>query len=204
MAFRERYNTLRKDTNLEYISNFHNWGPKAGASIYHPHYQILSIPVVPPDVAYSLDGSFKYFKEHKRCVHCTQITWEKKQKKRIITEDKNAIAFAPFVSKEPFEMRVFLKKHSPFFEEASDEDLKSVAKVLQASLRKLEKAVKNVNYNFFIHTAPIKERSKYKHYHWHIEIVPRLNISAGLELDTNIEVNSVDPDEAAKILRNAK
>lgn len=203
-AFRERYNSLKEDENLEYISNFHNWGPRSGASIYHPHYQILGIPVVPPDVAYSLDGSLKYFRKHKKCVHGAQITWERKQKKRIILEDKNVIAFAPFVSKEPFEMRVFVKKHNPFFEESSDEELKSVAKVLQGALKRLETAVKNVNYNFFIHTAPIKKRGVYQHYHWHIEIVPRLNISAGLELGTNIQVNSVDPNEAARLLRNAR
>lgn len=202
-AFRERYLHLLKDKNLAYISNFHNWGPRTGASIYHPHYQILGIPVVPPDVRYSLEGSLRYFKEYKKCVHCAQIAWEKRQKKRLIFEDKYSVAFAPFVSKEPFEMRVFIKKHAPFFEEAGDEELKSATNVLQGALKRLERVVKNVNYNFFIHTAPVKNKNTYKYYHWHVEVVPRLNISAGFELGTNIEVNSFDPDEAASLLRNA-
>jgi len=202
-AFKDRYKELSKEGCVSYISNFHNWGPRTGASIYHPHYQILGVPIVPPEVNSSLEGSAKYFNKNKKCVHCTQISWERKQKKRVVFEDKNAIAFAPFVSKEPFEMRVFLKKHRPFFEDTTEEELKSVAKVLQKATQKLEKTIRNVNYNFFIHTAPVKNRGKYKHYHWHVELVPRTNISAGFELSTNIEVNSVSPDEAAKLLRNA-
>ena len=53
-SLRDRYLMLLNDPYLEYISIFQNFGPKAGASIYHPHYQILSIPVVPPDVSHSV------------------------------------------------------------------------------------------------------------------------------------------------------
>lgn len=203
-AFRERYHYLSSHKDIAYISNYHNWGPKTGASIYHPHYQILGIPVVPPEVTVSLMGSRRYFKENKKCAHCVQIAWEKKQKKRIVAEDKNAILFTPFVSKEPFEMRVFLKKHTSFFEDTNDEELKSVVGCLHNALNKLEKSIPNISYNFFIHTAPVEKRDTYKHYHWHVEIVPRLNISAGFELGTDIQVNPMDPDDAAKSLRNAK
>ena len=203
-AFRERYRKLSEDKNLSYISIFHNWGPKAGASVYHPHYQILGIPVVPPDVGHSLRGSFNYNKRHKKCVHCIQIDWEKKQKKRIIFEDRYAISFSPFVSKEPFEMRIFPKTHRPFFEEMRDGELTHVVSALQKSLQKLEKGLNGPDYNFFIHTAPVHNKRSYNHYHWHIEVVPRTNISAGFELGTDIEINPLSPDEAAKFLKQAK
>jgi len=203
-AFRERYRSISEDKNVSYITIFHNWGPRAGASMYHPHYQILAIPVIPPDAEHSLHGSSKYFKKHKKCVHCVQIKWEKKEKKRIIFENKDVIVFAPYASKEPFEMRVFLKKHKSYFEDSTDAELKSVSSALQYSLKKLEKALGNPNYNFFIHTAPLKDKDKYSHYHWHIEIMPRLNISAGFELSTNVEINSTDPDISAKILKDCK
>jgi len=204
MAFQDRYRDLAKDKKLANISIYHNWGPRTGASIYHPHYQMLAIPVIPPDVYRSLRGSNKFFRKYKTCVHCRQISWERKQKKRIIYENDNAIVFAPFVSKEPFEMRVFNKQHSPYFEDLSKEDLMYAVDALQNAIKKLEKAIKNVQYNFFIHTAPLKDKSKYKHYHWHIEIFPRMNISAGFELSTALEINPMDPDEAAKLLRNVR
>ena len=200
-AFQERYKMITKQKCSAYVSIFHNWGPKAGASIYHPHYQIISIPVVPPDIKHSLNGSTQYFKKNKKCVHCSMIAWEKKNKKRIVYENKEAIVFTPFVSREPFEMRIFPKKHFAYFEDFSKNEMKWVVEALQKALIKIEKNLHDADYNFFIHTAPILEKNKYPYYHWHIEIQPKISISAGFELGTGIEVTVVDPDEAAKILR---
>jgi len=201
-VFRDRYKSLSSDKNLAYIHIFANHGETAGASIYHPHYQILGIPIIPPDVRRSLHGSAEYKNTHKVCVHCTQIAWELEQSKRIIHETEKAVVFAPYVSKEPFEMRVFLKEHRPFFEESTDEELKVVAEALQDALKKLKKALNDPDYNFFFHTSPSRNRDSHSHYHWHIELVPRTNISAGFELGTSVEVNTLDPDDAASFLRN--
>ena len=200
-AFVNYYKILANDYCLDYVSIFHNWGVKAGASIYHPHYQIISLPIVPPDVEHSFEGSFDYYKKHKKCVHCVMIEWEKKEKKRIVYENKNAIVLAPFVSREPFELRVFPKKHLSYFEETPWEIMKDIVDALQKALMKIEKKLGDPDYNFFIHTASLKNKKNYKHYHWHIEILPNTNISAGFEQGTGIEINPVDPDEAAKILR---
>ncbi len=200
-AFRDRYLMLIDDHCLAYISIFHNWGSKAGASIYHPHYQMISLPVVPPDVEHSLNGSARYFQKFKKCVHCEMIKYEKKERKRIVYENQGAVVFAPFVSREPFELRIFPKKHLPYFENTSNEDLAWIVEALQKSLLKIEKRLKDPDYNFFIHTGPILEKNKYKNYHWHIEIQPKISISAGFELGTGIEITVIDPDEAAKILK---
>lgn len=200
-AFCDRYLMIAKDNCSAYVSIFHNWGSKAGASIFHPHYQIISIPVIPPDVGHSIVGSLNYFKKYKKCVHCTMIDWERKNKLRIVYENDGAIVFAPFVSREPFELRVFPKKHLSYFEDTSFLEMKFVVDALQNSLLKIEKKLKDPDYNFFIHTAPIKDKKKHSHYHWHIEILPKISISAGFELGTGIEITVVDPDEAARILR---
>jgi UDPglucose--hexose-1-phosphate uridylyltransferase len=201
-AFQERYRMLINDHCSAYISIFHNWGPKAGASIYHPHYQIISIPVIPPDINHSLSGSSQYFQKFKKCVHCVMIEWEKKIRRRIIYENKGAIVFTPFISREPFELRIFPRKHLPYFEDTPVKDLEMVVEALQKALMNIEKRLKDPDYNFFIHTAPILDKKKYKHYHWHIEIQPKISISAGFELGTGIEITVVDPDEAAKILKS--
>jgi UDPglucose--hexose-1-phosphate uridylyltransferase len=199
-ALRERYRMICQNSCINYVSIFHNWGPKAGASVFHPHYQIIAVPVVPPDVKYSLLGSISFFKKHKKCVHCVMIQYEKRMKNRIVYENKGAIVFAPFVSRKPFELRIFPKKHYSFFEETAERDLALVSQALQQALLKLERKLNDVDYNFFIHTAPIFDKRKYFSYHWHIEVYPQLSISAGFELSTGIEINVVDPDEAAQIL----
>lgn len=130
------------------------------------------------------------------------IESEKKSGVRIIYENKGAIVFAPFVSRQSFELRIFPKKHFSYFEDAAAKDLNFIIDALQKALLKLERKVDDPDYNFFIHTAPILNKNKYRHYHWHIEIQPKLRISAGFELATGVEIINVDPDEAAKILKS--
>ena len=200
-AFQERYRMFNDDHCLAYVSIFHNWGPNAGASVYHPHYQIIAIPVLPPDISHSLEGSGRYFQKYGKCVHCAMLQWEKKERKRVLYENKGAIVIAPFVSREPFELRIFPKRHLPYFEDADSKDLGFTVEALQKSLQLIEKYLGDPDYNFFIHTAPLKNKNKYRHYHWHIEILPKLSISAGFELGTGIEITVVDPDEAVKVLK---
>ncbi len=200
-AFQERYRMLASDSCSAYISLFQNWGPGAGASIYHPHFQIITLPIIPPDVQHSLEGSSAYFARNKKCVHCVMLEWEHLDARRIIFENDDAIVFAPFVSREPFELRVFPKAHSPYFEDASPELLAGVARALQEALLRITKCLRDPDYNFFIHTSPVHHKSSYHHYHWHIEVQPKISISAGFELGTGIEITAVDPDDAAAILK---
>ncbi len=200
-SFRDRYLMIYNDKCIEYISIFHNWGPAAGASIYHPHYQMIALPVIPPDVNHSLIGSARYFREKKHCVHCAMIDWEKKEKRRVIYENRWAVAFTPYVSRSPFEVRIFPKKHLPHFENTFDEIMSYMVEALRFTLKSFEKNLNDVDYNFFIHTAPLREKEKYGHYHWHIEAYPKVSIRAGFELGTGVEINAVDPDMAAKLLR---
>ena len=203
-SFKERYEAMANDECVKYVSIFHNWGPSAGASIYHPHFQILSLPIIPPDVFRSLQGSANYFGKTGACVHCSMIEFERKAKNRVIYENKEAIVFAPFVSREPFELRVFPKKHLPYFEDTSEKVMKHVVDALQKALLLLEVQLRDPDYNFFIHTAPLRDKEKYGHYHWHIEIQPKTSIAAGFELGTGVEVNIIDPDDAAAMLRGDK
>jgi len=205
-AFRERYKEIAKDKNTAYISIFQNWGPKTGASIYHPHYQILSTPILPPATERSLVNSKRFHRKNKMCGHCAQIKIAKEHK-RVFFEDELSVAFAPYAPKEPFEFRIAPRAHSPYFEDSSEYEINSMVKSLQAALKKLEKVAKNVNYNLYIHTAPTKHKKLYDFYHWHIqviprEIMPRLGITGGFELTTGIEVNPILPEEAVKILNS--
>lgn len=202
-AFRDRYLMLTGDECMVYLSIFHNWGPQAGATVYHPHYQLIALPIVPPDVWHSLLGSMEYFASHQKCVHCVMLEWEKKEGKRVIYENKGAMVIAPFVSRRPFEMRIFPKKHLPYFENTIDADLEGVVDALREALRRVEKNLGDPDYNFFIHTAPLKNKVDYEPYHWHIEIFPKVSTPAGFELGTGIDINVIDPDLAAKVLRRS-
>jgi len=204
LVLKEHYDSLKKDPCIVYVATLFNWGASAGASIYHPHFQILSLPILPPHVKYSLFGSARYFEIHRRCVHCDILGYELKEKKRIVFKKGAAIAVASFASREPFHVTVFPRRHLPYFEDTPQSDLKACVAVLQTVLRKIKRYLHDPDLNFFIHTAPFKEREKYRHYHWHIEISPKILTAGGFELSTGIDINIVDPDQAAATLRRGR
>lgn len=200
-AFVKRYKELIADGCMQYVSMFQNFGPNAGASISHPHYQILALPVIPNAIGRSLYHSKEHWKQHKRCIHCDIIKQELKERKRIVYEKDGVVAFVPFASKEPYQVNIFPKEHLPYFEESSDHLLIHVSLALKKILGSIAKKLGDPDYNFYIHTSPINHKNQYGHYHWHLEIVPKSNISAGFELGTGVEINPVYPEEAAKLLK---
>ncbi len=199
-AYQERYLALMNKRSVKYISIFKNYGKSAGASIVHPHSQIVAMPVIDPDVARSLRGSEKYFQTHKECVHCVMLDWEKERGERIVYENDDFIVLCPFVSRVSFETRIYPKKHLSYFERISLEQKLSLAEAVKVALSKIKKNLDDPDYNMFLHTAPC-DGQPYDHYHWHLEIFPKTSIWAGLELSTGIEVCSIMPEKAAKMLR---
>jgi UDPglucose--hexose-1-phosphate uridylyltransferase len=202
-AYRDRFIEIAKTDCGAYISIFHNHGRAAGASVYHNHSQILSTPMIPPEVMRSLDGADHAMMETGRPIHQTMIEWEIQQGRRIVYENDAFIAFCPFVSKAGYQVRIFPKQQKPRFELSSEADLLGCADALNAVLKKLFTALDDVDYNFYIHTAPVQKDPKLdvSAYHWHIDVIPRIPIAAGFELSTTIYINPYDPDDCAKTLR---
>lgn len=203
-AYQARYQALKKSNCANYILIIHNHGKEAGASISHPHSQILALPFVPADIRRSLEGSKKYHQEHGRCVHCDILALELKEKTRIIFENETMVVLTPYAPKCSFEVKIFPKRHQSYFENFSLKEMRDLAEALKISLAKINHALNNIAYNFFIHTAPIFNFEGYNYYHWHLEINPRLNTWGGLELGTGADVIDINPDEAAEYLRSIK
>lgn len=202
-AFRQRYRVLREEDCVEYISMFHNHGKEAGASLAHPHSQLIATPVIPPQVAQSILGSHRYFSEHGRCAHCAVLDFERANGKRIVLESKRFVAFCPFASRTAFEVRVFPKEHEMSFGRTSDTSIASVAPLLRDVLKRISVALGDPALNFFIHTAPT-HGEHFEYYHWHLEIIPKTAIWAGFEISTGIEISAVSPETAAGYLRRVK
>lgn len=187
---------------IVYVLVFHNHGRDAGASLAHPHSQLIALPIVPPAVARSMEGSRRYFNEHGVCAHCEMARYELAAQKRIIDENEAFIAYAPFASKSAFEVRIIPKIHQPYFEKLKDNEVNPFAQILQRSIARLKKGLNDPAYNFFIHTAPVAQSgSDYGHYHWHAEIMPKTSVWAGVEIGVGIEISTLAPEDAAEFLR---
>ena len=199
-AYQDRYIDLMSKKSVNYIDIFHNHGKEAGASIAHPHSQLMAIPVISPYVQGELDGAELYWKANKDCAYCEMIEWEAENEKRVIFENNNFIAFCPFSSRAAFEVWVLPKKHKPYFERILDAEKMELAEALQISINKIYKALGDPAYNFYLHTSPCDGKD-YPHFHWHIEILPRTSVWAGFELSTGIEISTIQPEAAAEYLR---
>ncbi|KKP80103.1 MAG: galactose-1-phosphate uridylyltransferase [Candidatus Moranbacteria bacterium RIFOXYA12_FULL_35_19] len=200
-AYQSRYIDLMNKKSVNYIDIFHNHGASAGASIAHPHSQLIAIPVISPYVKGELDGAEEYHKQNKHCVYCAMVEWEREQKKRIVFENDDFLLFCPFASRANFEMWLIPKKHKPYFERITQEEKISAGMALHEAIKRLSEKLNNPDFNFYIHTSPCDGKD-YPHFHWHIEILPKTNIWAGFEISTGVEIITISPEDAAEFLKN--
>jgi len=202
-AYRDRSIDLNRDPRFEYILIFKNHGVKAGASLEHPHSQLIATPIVPSNVQEEMNGAFQYFKYKDRCVFCDIIKEELNSKERIIMENNDFIAIAPFCSRFPFECWILPKLHDPTFPDITKYEVRALAEILEWILKKISKLLNNPPFNYILHTAPCKMTpTQLKHFHWHIELIPRLIDIAGFEWGTGFFINPTPPEDAVRYLRN--
>ena len=204
-SYLSRYKTIAGDNCGDYVEIFHNHGRLAGASVYHNHSQIISLPIIPPGISREFVRARQYFKDNGKWIHEVVLEWEEKENKRIVFKNDKFTVLCPYASRSAYEMRIFPNANDSDFGELSGEDLPYLAQALNTAIRKLSLVLDNIDYSFFIHTMPVKKTDSPEEsfYRWHIEISPRFAPLAGLELGTNVFINVVDPDEAAEKLRNA-
>jgi len=199
-VYQERYLGLMKKKFVNYVSVFHNHGVESGASIAHPHSQIITTPLIDTDLRSALLNSKKFFKVRKKCIYCLMSKWERKIKKRVVFENKDFLAICPFASKAAFEVIISPKKHLSYFEQITEQEKWQLAEAFQNALSKLYKGLNDPSYNFYLHTAPCDGRD-YEHYHWHWTILPKTSIWAGFEIGTQMEISTIEPEKATEYLR---
>ncbi len=201
-AFKERVNDLKKDRRFLYIILFKNFGDAAGASLDHPHSQLIALPVVPSVVRNEVNAAKAFYELKERCIFCDIIRQESTTGARLISETDRFSVIAPYAPRFPFETWILPQRHESHFEDADASTIANLARVLKATISKLEKVLERPAYNFIVHSSPVQE-GPLAHYHWHIEIMPRLTKVAGFEWATGFYINPTPPEEAAKFMREA-
>lgn len=202
-AYLARSIDLRRDKRFKYILIFKNYGKVAGASLEHPHSQLIALPIVPKRVHEELDGAAKYFEYKERCVFCDMVRGEREDEDRIIYDGEHFLAFCPYVSRFPYEIWILPKKHLSDFAGLDRDRVPCLAKSLRDSLARIKNLLSDPPYNFIIHTSPINGHER-DDYHWHIEIMPKLAKLAGFEWGSGFYINPVPPDIAAEKLLSVR
>ena len=199
-AWRERMRDLRRDVRLKTFLVVKNVGAGAGATIDHPHSQLLALPFVPLHLDDELTGAREREKVDQRCAFCTVIDEELAGDVRVIARDADTIAISAFAARVPFETWILPRRHLAAFDDECDDCLGAIAERMQDTVARLHRALKSP-YSVLLHTAPVGEAAT--SYHWHIEIIPRLAPASGLAWGGGIHINPVAPEEAARVLRDS-
>jgi UDPglucose--hexose-1-phosphate uridylyltransferase len=202
-AFRERMLDLKQDHRLRYILVFKNHGAPAGATLEHPHSQLIALPIVPDFVREEIEGARRHYEIKERCVFCDIVHQELRDGRRVIQENADVIALAPYAPRFAFETWLLPKRHGARYEQAARHEYESLARMLKSVLQRLDRALESPPFNLIVHTSPFSEEVA-DLYHWHIEIMPKLTRVAGFEWGTGFYINPTPPEEAAKVLRAAR
>jgi UDPglucose--hexose-1-phosphate uridylyltransferase len=206
-AYKVRVTDLLHDSRLRYILIFKNHGRQAGATLPHPHSQLIATPVTPKRLKEKLTGAMQYYAYKDRSIFEDILKQEVREGTRLVYENAGFVSFCPFASRFPFEITIIPRRQSAYYSHIQPDELLLLADAMKVTLLKLGKALNQPQYNYIIHSAP----ARYAHpgywttidqdFRWHIEILPRLTLIAGFEVGTGFYINPTAPEDAAKYLR---
>jgi UDPglucose--hexose-1-phosphate uridylyltransferase len=199
-AYRDRLRVFRQDFRLAAAAVFKNFGADAGASLVHAHSQAMGVPFVPESLGRELDGSAAFFRRHGRCVFCALAERETACEARVVAQSDRFVVICPYASRFAYEMWILPRVHAPHFESSDDAMLREAALLLRQVIQAMEGILDGPAYNFILHTSPF-DTDRFDHYHWHIELFPRVSKAAGLEWGFAWHLNAVAPEVAALALR---
>ncbi len=208
-TFIERIVDLRSDHRLRHIVVFRNYGAAAGASLSHPHSQIIALPTVPKLVSDKLTAARNHYLHKQRCIFCDLIEQEIALPERVVFQNDYFIVLSVFAARFPFEVNIFPLSHQHDFVLMSHAQKQALADILGQILLRYRDILGGPAYNLIIQTTPnTTPRPGHPEYwgtieydyHWHIELMPRITKTAGFEWGTGFYINPVSPEQAAAFL----
>lgn len=200
-TYLHRYQALRADDGGLIPFIFHNYGADAGASLPHPHSQVIAPSIEPPDVALEETRAEQRYAQTGRCPYCEMLEEERTAEARMVADNDAFAAFVPYAARAPYEVWILPTEHEPEFGRL-DGEASALAEVLHQTLRALRLALGDPDYNFYIRTA-LTYNSTAPHLHWSLRIRPRISIDAGFEIGTGMKINPSLPERDADVLREA-
>ncbi len=199
-AYRHRVDVLGR--TFPYVVVFKNDGPRSGASLSHPHSQIVGLPELPATLTVELDATLAHRVNTGRCIACDLVAAEVEDERRVLDEADGFVTFLPYAGRFPAEMMIAPRAHPRPFAEQSDHELTALGRLLRGALAALRDAYDRPSFNLVFHGAV--DGGLAGGHHWRFEIFPRLAQVGGFELGTGTFINGVRPEDAAAALRSAR
>ncbi|WIY00378.1 galactose-1-phosphate uridylyltransferase [Amycolatopsis mongoliensis] len=197
-AWQHRHRALRPATAQVVV--FRNHGLAAGISLAHPHSQIAGLPVLSAETRRELETARVHHRDRGRLLAGEQLEAALSDGKRIVFADDHVVAYTPFAPIAAYEVRILPHRAGPDFAAAGAEEIRATARCLRTILAALRAELGDPAYNVVVRTAPTGYETA-PFLAWSLQLVPRLETPAGLELATGVPVTTVSPEHAAARLR---
>ena len=183
---------------IKWSTIFKNSGPTAGASLEHLHSQIVGLDFIPPAIELKMASLVK----NPQSFH--QLIAHAEKKDCVIARAHDVIAILSPVPRQPFETWILPCEPDPFFSLTASSKADAIATLTRTVIAKIRSVLPQVDYNWWLHQAPFgNHHSVIKtHWHWHLEILPRIAPLAGFELGTGCHINTLSPEDAAQQLKH--
>jgi UDPglucose--hexose-1-phosphate uridylyltransferase len=190
-TWRER---MRAHGEAAYVQVIVNEGGGAGASLEHTHAQLYALDFVPAAVARERERAGAYAERTAGGSLLSDILVEEvRRKERLVAIDEEAALICPWASRSPFELRVVPRAAAASFAEDT-----TGAAMIHTALRLLAKRFDgSPELNLWVRTAPRGT----EHFHWHVDVAPRLSVKAAFEFATGVDIDTYPPERAAADLR---
>ncbi|NSW54484.1 MAG: galactose-1-phosphate uridylyltransferase [Armatimonadetes bacterium] len=207
----QRVEDLQRDARFRQVIVFRNHRKAAGATLGHPHSQVMAVPIIPRCIQDQLASAARHEERNGTCLFCDVLAQELSAGERIVLESDGFVAFVPYASMHPYTTVIYPRSHGHQFPGMSAQERADLADVLRRVLLAYRAALFDAPYNLIYHTAPNSLvcglepdcENLETRYHWHVEIIPRVGQVAGFERGTGLYINPVAPESAAKELQQA-
>lgn len=185
---------------IQYVSLFKNAGPAAGASLHHPHSQLIALSDLPQSIRTVCDRMRLHHARTGCCLQCDVLRAELKSKRRIVAVTDSLVAYCPYASHLPMLLRITTRRHIDRFEDLNEQELDELARLIRRGVGWLKTLYPDVSYNYLFNTRP-PSMTDPDAFHWSFDLFPRLTQIAGFEWSCDMMINPTLPETAASNLR---
>lgn len=198
LLVRDRLAALAVRPDLAWAMVFKNSGLAAGASLAHVHSQLVALDFVPPQVA----AEFAAVASQPSLF--ADLLSRAREDGRVVARCEDLVAIVPPAARQPFEVWILPEAPEPHYHATGTSRVRSIATLTRWYVRALAEVAPGTAFNWWLHEAATSGRpAESRHWHWHLEMLPRHAALAGFELGTGCHVSTLAPVAAAHLLRTA-
>jgi UDPglucose--hexose-1-phosphate uridylyltransferase len=201
---RERLAMLADTAGLAWATVFKNSGGRAGASLEHVHSQLVGLDFVPPAIQAELAAAGHADDPFGDLLRRAET------EARVVEEVGELVAVVPPAPRQPFETWILPQTAETYFHATSSDRVAALATLTQSLIGRIDRLLPDTDYNWWLHQPPYAQAAARGsgglvpgRWHWHLEIVPRINGLAGFELGAGCHITTATPQDSARRLREA-